>query len=408
MLSDSEAEHIPGCNMAFFKSALDEIGGFDPIFRKAGDDVDVCWRIQYQGYKIGFTPAGFVWHYRRSTIKAYLKQQIGYGEAEALLAQRHPEQFNSFGGGIWHGRIYSPSKYGLILRPAVIYHGVFGSAPFQRVYSAAPSLPLMLSTSLAYYSFVLLPLVILALYSDFALPLALAAIVIPVVVCCTAAAQAELEPTKRRIWSRPLIALLFFLQPIVRGWARFKLRLASRPRSVQPPLVNSRTRLDIIPAQVCYWAEGYADRYDFLRSALNTLEQAGYGAKTDPGWSAYDMEIAATGWSRLLLSTATEELQKGERNIRCRLRTLWSLRGRVLFWMVAAIQAVGILLYSDIVPFLWLLPILLVPLHWFLEDERQLLVEGTIDALDEAARKHSLVKVETTTPDRRQTRPVAV
>jgi hypothetical protein len=251
----------------------------------------------------------------------------------------------------------------------------------------------MLTTSLAYYSFVLIPLAILALYFDFAVPLALAAIVIPVVVCCTAAAQAELEPTKRRIWSRPLIACLFFLQPIVRGWVRFKLRLTNRPRSVRPPLVNSRTQLDFVPNEVCYWAEAYADRHDFLRSALVALEQTGYGAKPDPGWSAYDMEIAASAWSRLLLSTATEELEKGQRNIRCRLRTLWSLRGRVFFWTVAAIGAVGILLYSDIVPLLWLLPILLVPLHWFLEDERQLLAEGAVDALDEAARKHSLVRV---------------
>ncbi len=45
MLGDREAEHIPGCNMAFTKRALTEIGGFDPIFTKAGDDVDLCWRF---------------------------------------------------------------------------------------------------------------------------------------------------------------------------------------------------------------------------------------------------------------------------------------------------------------------------------------------------------------------------
>ena len=43
------------------------VGGFDPIFRKAGDDVDLCWRLQQAGFKIGFSPAAFVWHYRRST-----------------------------------------------------------------------------------------------------------------------------------------------------------------------------------------------------------------------------------------------------------------------------------------------------------------------------------------------------
>ncbi|HEX4646191.1 MAG TPA: glycosyltransferase, partial [Verrucomicrobiae bacterium] len=111
MLTDREAEHIPGCNMAFYKWALEEIGGFDPVFRKAGDDVDVCWRLRELGCHIGFSAAGFVWHYRRSTVKAYLKQQEGYGEAEALLARKHPEYFNAFGGGVWRGRIYTASKY---------------------------------------------------------------------------------------------------------------------------------------------------------------------------------------------------------------------------------------------------------------------------------------------------------
>ena len=39
MLSDDVAEHIPGCNMAFRRDKLIEIGGFDPQFRVAGDDV---------------------------------------------------------------------------------------------------------------------------------------------------------------------------------------------------------------------------------------------------------------------------------------------------------------------------------------------------------------------------------
>jgi GT2 family glycosyltransferase len=106
MLNDRIAEHIPGCNMAFYRWALREIGGFNPIYRKAGDDVDICWRLQQRGYQIGFSSAGFVWHYRRNTIAAYLKQQTGYGEAESLLERRHPENFNRFGGSMWHGRIY--------------------------------------------------------------------------------------------------------------------------------------------------------------------------------------------------------------------------------------------------------------------------------------------------------------
>jgi O-antigen biosynthesis protein len=49
LLSDREAEHIPGCNMAFRVAHLEEIGGFDTRFRAAGDDGDVCWWLRQRG-----------------------------------------------------------------------------------------------------------------------------------------------------------------------------------------------------------------------------------------------------------------------------------------------------------------------------------------------------------------------
>src|SRR5439155_19761926 len=60
--SDQVAEHIPGCNMAYRREALLAINGFDPVYRKAGDDVDVCWRLQQAGYWITFAPGASVWH----------------------------------------------------------------------------------------------------------------------------------------------------------------------------------------------------------------------------------------------------------------------------------------------------------------------------------------------------------
>ena len=95
--SDQVAEHIPGCNMAFRREVLEAINGFDPEYRKAGDDVDVCWRLQQAGYWITIAPGAFVWHHRRQNPRAYLKQQAGYGEAEALLQFKHPERFNGRG-----------------------------------------------------------------------------------------------------------------------------------------------------------------------------------------------------------------------------------------------------------------------------------------------------------------------
>ncbi|MEL7237597.1 MAG: glycosyltransferase, partial [Planctomycetota bacterium] len=46
MIDDRTAEHVPGCNMAFWQHAALEINGFDTQYTKAGDDVDFIWRLQ--------------------------------------------------------------------------------------------------------------------------------------------------------------------------------------------------------------------------------------------------------------------------------------------------------------------------------------------------------------------------
>lgn len=148
LINDELAEHIPGCNMSFRREALLEIGGFDPVFRAAGDDVDICWRIQHTGRTIGFHPSALVWHHRRNSIKAYWKQQKGYGKAEALLEAKWPEKYNGFGHLSWVGRIYGNGlTLPLKLKKDKVFHGVWGSAPFQSVYQQTPNfisyIPLM-------------------------------------------------------------------------------------------------------------------------------------------------------------------------------------------------------------------------------------------------------------------------
>jgi len=106
LVSDREAEHIPGCNSAFRTDALRAIGGFDPRFRIAGDDVDVCWRLQERGWPIGFCAAAMVWHHRRGTVRGYLRQQRSYGRAEAMLERKWPERYSAGGHVTWRGRVY--------------------------------------------------------------------------------------------------------------------------------------------------------------------------------------------------------------------------------------------------------------------------------------------------------------
>src|SRR4029453_18307740 len=83
LLSDEVAEHIPGCNMAFRREALEAVGGFDPQFRIAGDDVDICWRLQERDWTIGFCPGAVVLHRRRRSVRGYLKQTVEPGRGEA-------------------------------------------------------------------------------------------------------------------------------------------------------------------------------------------------------------------------------------------------------------------------------------------------------------------------------------
>jgi O-antigen biosynthesis protein len=135
LLSDQEAEHIPGCNMAFRKVCLEAIGGFDAQFRVAGDDVDVCWSLRQHGWKLGFSPTAIVWHHRRNSIRAYWKQQQGYGKAEALLERKWPEKYNAAGHATWAGRMYGKGVMRtLSWRRQRIYYGIWGTGLFQSVY----------------------------------------------------------------------------------------------------------------------------------------------------------------------------------------------------------------------------------------------------------------------------------
>jgi GT2 family glycosyltransferase len=131
LLSDGEAEHIPGCNMAFRATTLRAVEGFDPTFRVAGDDVDVCWRLHERGETIGFAPAAAVWHHRRPSLTGFLRQQFQYGKAEALLERKWPDRYNRRGHATWAGRIYGNSLAVTMNRRARIQYGTWGQALFQ-------------------------------------------------------------------------------------------------------------------------------------------------------------------------------------------------------------------------------------------------------------------------------------
>jgi GT2 family glycosyltransferase len=133
LLDDRTAEHVPGCNLAVRRDALRAIGGFNPIYLRAGDDVDVCWRLQTAGGRIEFVPAALVWHHHRSSVRAYWRQQVGYGEGQSWLVLHHRERFT--GAKIaWRGHVYSPLPFVRSLSRPRVNVGIWGSAAFPSVY----------------------------------------------------------------------------------------------------------------------------------------------------------------------------------------------------------------------------------------------------------------------------------
>ena len=74
-----------------------------------------------------------VWHHRRGTLRAYLRQQAGYGEAEFLLDRKWQVGEQSARRS---GRVYGAGHgTSISLFRSRIYHGVWGNAPFQAVYA---------------------------------------------------------------------------------------------------------------------------------------------------------------------------------------------------------------------------------------------------------------------------------
>lgn len=401
MLTDRLAEHIPGCNMAFYKWALLEVGGFDPAYRKAGDDVDICWRLQQRGYRLGFSPAGFVWHYRRNTIQAYLRQQSGYGDAEALLERRHPENFNRFGGSMWQGRIYSPSRLGVFFKGPVIYHGLFGSGFFQSIYNPSPGFTLLVVTSLEYYALVTLPLLVLSAVVPHLTAFGLASLAVSGGLCIAAAWQAEIPVNKRRFWSRSLIALLFFLQPIVRGIARHRGHLRGQQSRIGETETLESVSLegdDSALSQVIYWKEsGPIDRMAFLSRIIDRLDQRGWPNKPDSGWSHYDLEVYGSRWAKLQLTTAAEYHLGGHQLIRCRLKARWSFISRALFWSLAGI---GLLVIGAVGHWwAWLGLMILVVLAWVLDAAKRSLQRVFVTFLDDCAHEFAMVKASNRPPE---------
>jgi GT2 family glycosyltransferase/sugar lactone lactonase YvrE len=349
LLDDRIAEHVPGCNMAFRREALLAVGGFNPLYVKAGDDVDLCWRLQARGWKIGFSPAALVWHHHRATVKAYWRQQVGYGEGEAWLMHEHPDKFAGR-HMMWHGRIYSALPFVRRLTRARLNTGPWGLAAFPSVYHTAAD-PLAYLPHGAGWQFVSLLACLLGLALWFASGLTSAGMLLCLaglagigttvqrsVACALATALPRRSGAPRRghlgLVTRAMIAWLHIVQP----WARLRgrilghvhpprpaegiVRVTARPRPGLRDVLWTLRMFAGTQAEYRFWNERWHSGEDLLHRLTHNLRSARLAKRLeiDDGWRQHrDVAVALGEWAAVDLSALVEEHAQGRVLVRMRL-----------------------------------------------------------------------------------------
>jgi O-antigen biosynthesis protein len=322
LLSDREAEHIPGCNMAFRRQRLVETGGFDPRFRAAGDDVDICWRLQQRGETLGFSAGAVVWHRARDSMRTYWRQQVGYGRAEALLERKWPEKYNAGGHYSWGGHLYGNGVPQGLLRRWRVYYGRWGTGLFQAMYKAErptlSSLALMpewylviaLLAGLAALGLLWNPLLAV-------LPLAVAAaglLVAQAVGEARRVSRAKPARRSRRMRSFLMTVFLHMLQPFA--------RLSGRLRSGLTPWRARGHRDHALPRPASWtvWSQSWRSLESWVCLFEKALRRGGTVVIRGGDFDRWDLELRGGLLGRARILTAVEEHGHGSQLVRFRLR----------------------------------------------------------------------------------------
>ena len=323
LVDNERAEHVPGCNMAFRKEAFEMVGQFDTQHRAAGDDVDICWRLLVADKKIVYHPSAVVWHHRRPTISGYLRQQKGYGNAEAHLQRRYPGRFNFFGYPVWEGGVYDSVQSHLrqqglpfVFRPR-IYRGSFCGAQFQTLYQPFVTWWFQIFSTaewlvLIFCSFASSGLTFLAGPRWLGVLMLSVGIVMSLFSAGTSLlAGVRAAKNKRwrggKLWRGSLvISLLHLLQPLARTVGRIKGRWQTR----ESPYTFPET--DVLFGDL-------AKRDVWMKRLLQHMKSCGWQAEPSGEWDNADIDVLGPGPYRLqLCSVYEEDLERARHFIRYR------------------------------------------------------------------------------------------
>lgn len=301
--SDDRLAQLCGCNMAITKAALLKIGGFDPMFTAAGDDVDLSWRLAATKETLAYAPGAVVIHERRATLAGYLRQQRGYGIGEGLLFRKYPLR-----GVDQDGMYAGASSIGAILGGGRVYYGEFGRGLFQTVYSAGNSyadLPLTIQ-------WIGLSLILLILGSVNRLLGILGAggIALSILAAALGATSVRLPRAHSGPAARIYLWIVNLLGPTVRSFARERVKWRFEPAT---DIADSNGPVKL-SGQVEFVMANDAPRFDsatILASMRDALVRRGVAVAETDGFQAYDLELVVPPMIRAPINTLRKDASIG-------------------------------------------------------------------------------------------------
>ena len=305
--------------------------------------MDICWRLRDAGWTLGFSPGAMVWHRRRGSIRAFLRQQRQYGRAEALLERKWPERYNMAGHVAWAGRVYGGALGGIGRRPR-IYYGTWGTGLFQSSDPVRPSIVAALPLLPEWY-LVILGLSACSILGIFwhpllvALPLLAVAVGVLLFHASAAGSRATHAPGRTgklfHLKRRALTQLLHLLQPLARLSGRMRQGLTPwrRHAGVSPVAVPWRRERMI-------WSESWQTPSTWLASLEASFKTQSSDVRRGGDYDRWDLQVRAGSLGAARLRLAVEEHGQGRQLLRHR---LWPRISSIGVAVVAGLGALALL-----------------------------------------------------------------
>jgi hypothetical protein len=236
--------------------------------------------------------------------------------------KKWPHKHNSLGHWLWKGQIYGPGRTrALSLHRTKVFHGTWGSAPFQSLYTPNPGTLLSLSLMPEWYILALILSGLSALGFFWRplllfLPFLFMALLIPFIQAVQSSKQATFSGRNNsnfdQLIFRAVTTFLHLSQPLARLWGRMDTNLTTRQ-----PKTKGQFALPMIRISN-FWSEKWQAPEKRLETVEEALRSQCVAVLRGGEFDAWDLEIRGGLLSSVRTCMAVVDLDSGRQLIRFR------------------------------------------------------------------------------------------